>query len=167
MCFITNVWKSQYTVLSAVNAGYRRSIIKHNELVDRNRHALNRIINCIKFCGFHDLPLRGHNDVEGSANRGVFLDLIKYTADLDGAFPDHLEKHNVVENTSKSIQNDLLSCMLKVYTEEITREIKNFSCVSMQADETTDISCKSQFVIIVRYVKYFEPVERFLKFVEL
>ena len=37
----------------------------------------------------------------------------------------------------------------------------------MQADETTDISCKSQFVIIVRYVKDFEPVKRFLKFVEL
>ena len=37
----------------------------------------------------------------------------------------------------------------------------------MQADETTDISCKSQFVIIVRYVKDFEPVKKFLKFVEL
>ena len=62
--------------------------------------------------------------MEGSANRGVFLDLVTYTADLDGAFRDHLEKY-VVKNISKSIQNDLLSCMLKVYTEEITREIKN------------------------------------------
>ena len=61
--------------LSAVDAGYRQSIIKHNELVGRNRHALNRIINCMK--------LRGHNEVEGSANRGVFLDLVTYTADLD------------------------------------------------------------------------------------
>ena len=86
---------------------------------------------------------------------------------MDSAFRNHLEKYNVVKNTSKSIQNDLLSCMLKVYTEEITREIKNSSYVSVQADETTDISCKSQFVIIVRYVKDFEPVKRFLKFVEL
>ena len=39
-------------ILSAIDAGYRRSIIKHNELVDRNRHALSRIINCIKFCSF-------------------------------------------------------------------------------------------------------------------
>ena len=39
-------------ILSAVDAGYRRSIIKRNELDDRNRHALNRIINCIKFCAF-------------------------------------------------------------------------------------------------------------------
>ena len=154
-------------ILSAIDAGYRRSIIKHNKLVDRNRHALNRIINGIKFCGFHELPPRGHDEVEGSANRGVFLDLVTYTADLDGAFCYHLEKYNVVKNTSKSVQNDLLYCMLKVYTEEITREIKNSSYVSVQADETTNISCKSQFVIIVRYVKDFEPVESFFNFVEL
>ena len=86
---------------------------------------------------------------------------------MDGAFRDHFKKYDVVKNTLKSIQNDLLSCILQVYTEEITREIKNYSHVSVQADKTTDILCKSQFVIIVRYVKDFEPVERFLKFVEL
>ena len=85
-------------ILSAIDAGYCRSIIKHNELVDRNRHALNRIITCIKFCGFYELPLiRGHDEMEGSANRGVFLNLVTYTADLDGAFRDHLEKYNVVK----------------------------------------------------------------------
>ena len=102
-------------ILSAIDAGYRRSIIKHKELVERNRNALNRIISCIKFCGFHELPLRGHNEVKGSANRGVFFDLVTYTADLYSAFRDHLEKYNVVKNTSKSIQNDLLSCMLKFF----------------------------------------------------
>ena len=101
-------------ILTAIDAGYRRSIIKHNKLVNRNRHALNRIINCIKFCGFHELPLRGHDEVEVFANRGDFFDLLTYTTDLDGSFRDHLEKYNVVKNTSKSIQNDLLSCMLKV-----------------------------------------------------
>ena len=154
-------------ILSAIDAGYCRSIIKHNELVDRNRHALNRIINCIKFCGFHELLLRGHDEMEGSANRCVFLNVVTYMADLNSAFHVHLEKYNVAKNTSKSIKNDLLSCMLKVYAEEITREIKNSSYVSVQADETTDISCKSQFVIIVCYVKDFEPVKGFFKFVEL
>ena len=86
---------------------------------------------------------------------------------MDGAFHDNLEKYNVVKNISKSIQNDLLSCMLEEYSEEITRKIKNSSYVSVQADETTDISCKFQFVIIVRYVKDFKPVEKFLKFVQL
>ena len=65
-------------ILSAIDADCRPSIIKHNELVDRNRHALNRIINCIKFCCFHELPLRGHDEVEGSANQGIFLYLVTY-----------------------------------------------------------------------------------------
>ena len=39
--------------------------------------------------------------------------------------------------------------------------------MSVQADKTTDISRKSQFVIIVRFVKDFKPVEKFFKFVEL
>ena len=82
-------------ILSAIDAGYRRCIIKHNELVDRNRRALNRIINCIKFCGFHELPLRGHDEMEGSANRGVFFNLVTYAADLDGAFRNYLEKYVV------------------------------------------------------------------------
>ena len=54
--------------------------------------------------------------MEGYANQGVFLNLVAYTEDLDDAFRDHFEKYHVVKNTSKSIQNDLLSCMLKVYT---------------------------------------------------
>ena len=83
--------------LSAIDACYCRSIIKYNELVDRNKHAFNRIINCIKFCGFHELLLRGHDEVEESANRGVFFDLVMYMADLDGAFRDHIEKYNVVK----------------------------------------------------------------------
>ena len=105
--------------------------------------------------------------MEGSANGGVFLDLVTYTAYLDGAFRDHLKKHNVVKNILKSIQNNLLYCVLEVYTKEITREIKNSCYVSVKADETTDISCKSQFVIVVHYVMDFKPVKRFLKFVEL
>ena len=39
--------------------------------------------------------------------------------------------------------------------------------MSAQVDETTDISYKYQSVIIVRYVKDFEAVEKFPKFVEL
>ena len=111
--FVSLEMFEKVNILSAIDAGYCQSIIKHNELVDRNRHALNRIMNCIKFCGFHELPLRGDDEMERSANPGV-LNFVTYTAALDGAFRDHLEKYNVVKNTSKSIQNDLLSCMLKV-----------------------------------------------------
>jgi hypothetical protein len=46
-------------ILSQLNEGYHLSIQHHNELVDKNRHILGSIRNCIKFCGTHKLPLRG------------------------------------------------------------------------------------------------------------
>jgi hypothetical protein len=43
--------------------------------MDKNRHTLDRIINCNKLCGTHKPPLRGHDESETSHNRGTFLDL--------------------------------------------------------------------------------------------
>jgi hypothetical protein len=45
-------------ILSQLNEGCRVYIQRHSELVDKNRHFLGRIINCTKFCGMHELPLR-------------------------------------------------------------------------------------------------------------
>ena len=143
-------------ILAAIDAGYRQSIVKHNELVDKNRHALSRIIDCLKFCGYHEIAIRGHDEVAGSANCGVFLVLVTHTADLDSALRDYLDNNNVAKNTSSAIQNDLLSCMFEIYTHEITKEIKNARFICLEADETTDITCKSQFVIILCYMQNFE-----------
>jgi hypothetical protein len=46
-------------------------------------------------------------------------------------------------------------------------EIQNANFVSIQADKTTDSSCMSQFVILLRYVKRDGPVERFNSFVQV
>jgi hypothetical protein len=46
-------------------------------------------------------------------------------------------------------------------------EIQNANFVSIQAVETTDISCMSQFVMLLRYVKRDGPVERFHSFVQV
>jgi hypothetical protein len=40
-------------------------------------------------------------------------------------------------------------------------EIQNANFVPVQADKTTDISCMSQIVILLRHVKHDSPVERF------
>ncbi|XP_065650768.1 zinc finger MYM-type protein 1-like [Hydra vulgaris] len=154
-------------ILSTIDAGYSLSIKKHNELVDKNRHTLSRVIDCIKFCGVHELPLRGHDETIDSNNRGVFLDMVSYTATLDSAFSDHLKDSKITKNTSKTNQNEILECMYKVYIEEIKREIDKARFVSLQADETTDVSCRSQFVIILRYLKGYQPVERFIAFIDV
>jgi hypothetical protein len=57
--------------------------------------------------------------------------------------------------------------MYEVYKQTLTEEIQNANFVSIQADETTDISCMSQFVILLQYVKRDGPVERFHSFVQV
>lgn len=54
---------------------------------------------------------------------------------------------------ASSVQNELLDCMYQVYIEELIKEINDATFVSVQADETTDITCRSQFVIILRCIK--------------
>lgn len=60
----------------------------------------------------------------------------------------HLEKATVFKGTSKTIQNELLQCMLEVCQEEISVEIKNADYVAVIADETTDVSCTFQMSIM-------------------
>ncbi|GLV40251.1 hypothetical protein CBL_07153 [Carabus blaptoides fortunei] len=154
-------------ILSSIDTGYHLNTKKHNELVDKNRHTLSRIIDCIQFCGVHELPLRGYYETVDSNNRGVFLDMVSYTATLDSVLNDHLENSKVAKDTSKTNKNDILDCMYKVYIGEIKSEIDKANFGFLQADETTDISCRSQLVIILRYIKDSKPVERFLAFIDV
>jgi hypothetical protein len=71
------------------------------------------------------------------------------------------------KNTSKTIQNELLDCMNEVYKQTLMEEIQNANFLSIQTDKTTDISCMSQFVILLQYVKRDGLVERFNSFVQV
>jgi hypothetical protein len=57
--------------------------------------------------------------------------------------------------------------MYEVYKQTLVEEIQNANILSIEADETTDISCTSQCVILLRYVKRYGPVERFHSFVQV
>ena len=50
----------------------RASIVQHNETVKKNRDVLKRLIDTVCFLAKHELPFRGHNEGEGSLNRGVY-----------------------------------------------------------------------------------------------
>ncbi|KAL4120790.1 hypothetical protein QTP88_013411 [Uroleucon formosanum] len=66
---------------------------------------------------------------------------------------------------SKSIRNDLISCISEFLINQIKNEIKQCKFYSIQIDDTTDISQKTQCSIIIRYVTdKSELVERFLGF---
>ena len=73
-----------------LNEGHRISVQTQNELVKKNRHSLSRIVDCIKFCGRHELALRGSDESPTSLQRGVFLDLVDQFSFLDSQLADHL-----------------------------------------------------------------------------
>ncbi|KAL4090672.1 hypothetical protein QTP88_025466 [Uroleucon formosanum] len=69
------------------------------------------------------------------------------------------------EGMFKSIPNDLISCISEFLINQIKNEIKQCKFYSIQIDDTTDISQKTQCSIIIRYVTdKSELVERFLGF---
>jgi hypothetical protein len=57
--------------------------------------------------------------------------------------------------------------MYEVYKQTLMEEIQNAYFVSIQADEMTDTSCRSQSAILLWYVKQDGLVERFHSFVQV
>ena len=78
-----------------IDIGYKIGIQRHNELVDKNRYVLDKILNYIKCCGKHELPLRGHDEKTSSKNQGVFRGILDLCIDLDSSLGDHFEKSTV------------------------------------------------------------------------
>lgn len=154
-------------IKAQLDSAYWRNVQQHNDNVTKNRYVLSKIINCIKFCGAFELALRGHDETHTSQNPGIFRGLINFSAELDATLSEHLKNSSIFKGTSKDIQNDLLDCILEVCHEEIITEINKASCLAIiaEADETTDVSAKSQLVAIFRYTRNGEPIERFWKYI--
>ncbi|XP_040195568.1 uncharacterized protein LOC120928571 [Rana temporaria] len=153
---LDNALKLQFfgkrSIVEQLDASYRIGIRRHNEEVTKNRHILSRIIDCVKFCGAFELALRGHDESERSENPGIFRGLVDFVASLDGVLKEHLENATVFKGTSKTVQNELLDCMLSVVKEHIMQEARSSNFLSIQADETTDIATHCQLVLVLRYI---------------
>jgi hypothetical protein len=84
--------------------------------------------------------LRGHDEKDTALSSGIIRGLISFSAELDSALKVHLEKATVFKGTSKTIQNELLKCMLNICQQEISVEINKADYLAITADETTDVS---------------------------
>nr|CAH7732770.1 unnamed protein product [Callosobruchus chinensis] len=154
-------------IMSQLSSAYRESIILHNNKVEKNRHILKRIISCVKFCSAFDLALRGHDESEFSENQGIFKELINFTAELDNTLKEHLRTATVFKGTSNTIQNEILESMLQVCREEICKQIEKADYLSIQCDETTDVSNYCQMVLILRYFNEGSICEHFWGFIRI
>lgn len=147
-----------------LSEAYRLSVCEHNRKVAKNREILSKIIDCIKFCGQFEVSLRGHDERNESENPGIFRGLINFASKFDPVLENHLKTNKAFKGVSKTIQNEILDCLLQIYRDEIKREIRKSSFVAVMADDTTDISEHTQMVIVLRYVLNEEIFERFWGF---
>ncbi|XP_038157042.1 zinc finger MYM-type protein 1-like [Cyprinodon tularosa] len=155
-------------ISSQLDEGYMVGIRKHNEEVDKNRHILSKIIDCVKFYSAFELALHGHDESESSENPGVFRGLVDFVASLDAVLHQHLQNATVFKGMSKTVQNELLDCMLSILRECILEEIRSADFVSIQVDERMDISTQCQLVLVIRYIdKAHHVQERFFEFIPL
>ncbi|CAI5682239.1 unnamed protein product [Oreochromis niloticus] len=112
--------------------------------------------------------MRGHDESDSSDNPGIFRGLVDLMASIDHDLRQHLENATVFKGTSKTVQNEILDCMLAVLRERIVEEVKAAKFLAIQADETTDISTHCQLVMVLRYIDQRNRIqERFFEFIKL
>lgn len=144
-------------------------------IAKENREKLKPIIKTVIFCGRNGLPLRGHRDSgvfnidEGTRGEGTFRSLLRYRIDAgDSILKKHLlESSKNATYISWEIQNELINCCNSIILKQLVAEINDAKCFTILADETTDIACKEQLSICVRYFNSTTSkiCEHFLQFV--
>ena len=135
--------------------------------IERNRVALDLVIDTLLACARQNIPVRGHRDdgpvnstgEEPMYNDGKFRALLRLRVQGgDTDLKEHLVscKHNA-SSLSKTIQNELTACAGNIIKENIIRDVKNAKFWTILADDTQDrsqdaIRKREQLVIAIRYV---------------
>lgn len=153
----------------ALSTQMREEAIKHNEKVKKNRAIVERLVQSTCFLGKQELAFRGHDETKASDNRGNYLELLDFLASNESIMKEHLESDAVFKGTSSEIQNELIESVNDVINEYIMDEIHKCRFLSIQADETTDVSNKAQLSVILRYVNIETATieERFMGFYDV
>lgn len=152
---------------TALSEARRNAIAEHNQQVEKNRSLLCRLIDAVRYLSTHELSFRGNQEESASFNQGNYKDLLDLLAKYDETLKTHLESDPIFKGRSKTIQNDLIQSLSTSVLSTISDELKTANFVAIGVDETTDISCNTQFALTVRYVVKSSVVERFLGFTNI
>ena len=159
-----------------ISQARREEIKRHNEEVRQNREILRTITNAVLYLGKQELPFRGHDESSDSLNKGNYRELLECFTELDSVFERRLHGRlaesegggdSRFTGVPSHTQNDLIHCLDAVIEDQTVQELNDCTFLSVQFDETTDVSTKEQLSIIVRLDSGSDIVERFLKFVDV
>ncbi|XP_028403153.1 uncharacterized protein LOC114525891 [Dendronephthya gigantea] len=158
---------------SLLSQARRDEIQRHNEEVRQNREILKTETEAVLYLSKQELAFRGHDEKEDSLNKGNYRELLESFAKFDSVFERRLHgrlaesgRGGRFTGVSPEIQNDLINCIDSVIDDVIMKEIDDCTFISVQVDETSDVSTKEQVSIIGRLDKG-EIVERQLGFVDV
>lgn len=81
-----------------------------------------------------------------------FRGLVNFVESLNTVLHEHLQAVTVFQGTSETVQNEPFDYMLSVLKECIISEIRGADFVSLQADESMDISTQCQVVLVICFI---------------
>ncbi|RID49995.1 LOW QUALITY PROTEIN: hypothetical protein BRARA_H00754 [Brassica rapa] len=99
------------------------------------------------------LPFRGHDEGKDSANKGNFVELLKYNGEQNDAVSkvilENAPKNN--QMVSQVIQKDIVHCFAQEVLKSIMEEIDH-GVFGLMVEESADVSNKEQMAIVFRFV---------------
>jgi len=138
---------------------------RHDEEIRKKyRLCLNTSISCSRYLLCQGLPFRGHDESEESENRGNFLELVKFAANLN-----ELIASIVLDSAPKSeklvsnfIQKDIVRATAKETLKAILEEFKD-DVFGLLVDKSGGLSHKEQMGVVLCFVNKMGIVkERFV-----
>ncbi|XP_047129518.1 uncharacterized protein LOC124809457 [Hydra vulgaris] len=133
--------------------------LHNNMLEQRNywRNVLSRCVTTITFLCERGLPLRGSNEVVGSRENGIYLDILELIGQFDPFLSQHICTHGNrgrghTSYLSKTFCEELIAMMGEQVMGFIKDEISKSRYFSVSLDSTPDITHCDQMTIILRYI---------------
>lgn len=124
---------------------------------------MHRLIYVTLCLGIDGKQFRGHNEKEGNAHKGLFLDLVRLLSKYYFILKNHFNSGacNSLYHSNR-IQNDIISS-INSFKKEVEVCYKNEK-ISIIADETSDVGHHEQLSIVVRFYDYLKncPEEHFV-----
>ena len=177
-----------YKMLSTFDVSERVDVIfsrareeeieRFNENVRQKRVTLKILSEAVLYLSKQELSFKGHDESSASLNKGNYRELLELIAKFDPQFERSL--HGKLEDlqrgakggeaftgVSSDIQNDIIESVDLVIQGEIDKEIAECNFVSIQVDETVDISGKEQLSLTLCFDRKGEVVESFLTFFDV
>ena len=156
--------------IGGVNSAHNQAVKKSGDLMKEKQHIqsvfvkqskqdkteyriqLNAIVDCIKFLLCRGLAFRGHNESQGSSDRGNFLELLQFLGDHNESINEVLQKApKNCKLTDSDIQKDIVNAIARETSKVIIKDLDN-GFFSILVDESCDILVKEQMALILRYV---------------